>query len=220
MNQTFRLRAPVYKEIIKALKPHVGSDGTRPVLAGVRVRYGRIAGQAVIEATNAVSLLRASSLVDIGTGDAFDVVVPGAEFMSLRPAKDADIDFTVRRSDFVDPTGEVGPFGYSEITDHTTTVRLEHVCLPAEYSDFDRLIGVEWRHGLTPEHYLMSTRVLDAVSKLPGRVRLRPTGGGKPILFWADGQGRDDYSPPEYQGAAMPCADDESEVPTWEDFQP
>lgn len=220
----FTLNAVIWKEVVAALKPHVGKDEFRPAITGVRVRYS--GGQVTLEGTDSYSALRVQAMADDallgGDTPPIDVVVPGAEFMSLKPSKkDVDVVFQIQRDDAINgETGELAEAGVSTITDGTTTVRLVHVCHAAEYPDFDKITRAAGRTGKGADLMRFNPVILGRLAKLPGVVTWRSIGEGRPVFFSCDGEGRQDHSPAEYQGVLMPVAGEGEDAPTWEDWQP
>lgn len=229
----FALKAAPFKEMMTALKPHAGADETRPVLTFVRVRFAARHGQVAFDATDSYSALRAKAMVDDAllspSREDFDVLVPAAKLFSLRPQKDSTVIFDVARTDvWGDVPDEEGVLehrvvegGYSEITDGITTVRLDHFAglNGGLFPELDEIIGESTELRMDVPVFRASPRVIGRMAKLPGVTQINPTRPNAPIIFLSSGEGRDDYSPPEYQGAVMPVRTDEDEEVrelTWE----
>jgi hypothetical protein len=224
MEQMFVLRAPTYLEFKPVIKAFLSRDETRPVITGVNVRFRD--GQAAFEATDSYGLVRVQVMCDdalLGPEvEPFNVLVPGAEFLSLAPAKDRLVTFRLERHDVVDPdTGEIGVKGVSSITDGITTVRLEHVDRPELFPQFDRLISEQVAEAPVQGRNLCLSggMVGKKLDKLPGPLLLRLNGETRAILFNADGEGREGQSPAEYLGALMPIRrEDDEKVAEWQEW--
>lgn len=208
----FGIQAPLWNEIITALRPHISHEETRPALQMVRVRFHD--GQIAFDVTDGYSALRATVMADDALiGQALpdlDVLVPGDIFCALKPAKDQRVDFTLVRPDMWGPDddGELALLepGVSQITDHTTTIRLEHPGFaPAAFPDLDQTLA--GRHRAEGERALRISPVqLAKLAKLPkapfATVFL---GWRKPIMFAGSGVAIAETSGmAHYQGAFMP----------------
>lgn len=208
----FGIQAPLWNEMITALRPHISHEETRPALQMVRVRFTD--GQIAFDATDGYSALRATVMADDALiGQALpdlDVLVPGDTFTALKPAKDQRVDFTLVRPDMwaPDDNGEMTlvEAGVSEITDHTTTIRLEHPPFDARsFPDLDATLAgrrrPEGERGLR-----ISPVQLAKLAKLPkapfATVFL---GWRQPIMFAGSGIAIAETSGmAHYQGAFMP----------------
>jgi hypothetical protein len=94
--QTISIDSQAYREIAKAIKPHLDRSGLRPLLSHTRVRFD--GAKAAFEATDAYSFIRAT--LPIGdrtdlTPEPFDLFVPGEHLWSLRPKSQENVELTV-----------------------------------------------------------------------------------------------------------------------------
>lgn len=145
MPRCISMTAPMYNELRDYLLPHVGKDEMRPMLTGVRVRT-KANGEFALDTTDSFTGIRAVGVITHGglgpddplpddlTSEPQDFIIPGKEFLSIRPDKSATVHLsTVREAD------EQHPYPHAEVTDGTTTVVLR--VIEGEYPNLDQIVA-------------------------------------------------------------------------------